>query len=153
MEGRRDKSFDAGLWTGHGGLGSHFLRAAVLGLFVDSGCGMLRVATAAALLFGVALVTVLQFAVASLLIKALWNWFIVPVSGAHSIDFFESMGLYIVIGVLIQFVTILGPRNDNIAGDTFNQQMLFTLRHSAKVAVLGPLISLFAAWVWHTFFM
>jgi hypothetical protein len=114
---------------------------------------MLKIVEAIAQLLAFLVFAVSSIAVAALLITCSWNWFIVPVSGAHVIDFSEGLGLYIALGIVIKFVRVLDTNFDDITNDNFAEATWLMLRRGMKVGVANPMINLMIAWVYHTFFM
>jgi hypothetical protein len=92
---------------------------------------------------GLLLAKLLVIPINGLLISLTWNWFIVPVLGAPTVNFVEGIGFSIFWSLFYR----RPPTLDQPDSDDFDWL-------EALDPIIGPPIMIFiCAWIWHAVFM
>jgi len=99
---------------------------------------------------GFVLLLVVSVPINGLLISATWGWFVSPITGARQITISEGIGLALFCSIIGTVATAHLKEWDS--GDTTGDWRVIAAA-AIGVGVIGPLIMLAWAWVWHTVFM
>ena len=101
---------------------------------------------------GFVLVLVVSVPINGLLISATWGWFVSPITGAKHITITEGVGLAVFCSIIGTVATAhLKEWGVGEATDDWQVIAAKNLGASIGVGVLGPLVTLLFAWLWHTF--
>jgi hypothetical protein len=105
-------------------------------------------------LLGFVLVLLISIPLNGLLISATWGWFVVPITGAREISITQGVGLAMFCSIIGTAATahLREWKIDNEETD-WTKTAGVAFGKVIGVAVIGPILVLALAWIWHALFM
>ena len=103
---------------------------------------------------GFVLLIVVSAPINGLLISATWGWFIVPITGARQISIAEGIGLALFCSIMGTIATAhLKEWDFGEATGDFRTNCFKVIVTLVGVGIVGPIIGLGLAWIWHLVLM
>lgn len=97
-----------------------------------------------------AVVWLVSMPLEGLVISASWDWFVAPITGAQTIGVVQGIGLAIFLSIAGAAMTGAPSKMAFDAEKSIPDIAAAGLRKMIGVGILGPLVGLAAAWIWHT---